>query len=229
MRRIIVIVLVVAVLGVVGVGAWYLFIRDEPAELTLPEQEGPQQRSTAGDRAGTWTPASESVAGYRVREKLATLPAQSDAVGRTNAITGSVTLAADNDVLTATAANFEVDVTTLKSDQDRRDNAIRTRGLQTDQFPKATFTLTTPVAVPQAALDGGRATVQVAGDLTLHGQTKAVTIPTEVQLNQGRVELDGKLTFPFSDFGMDPPSIGGFVSVEPDAALEFTLVLTKGS
>jgi polyisoprenoid-binding protein YceI len=229
MRRIIVLVLALAVLGVVGVGGWYLFIRDEPAELTLPEQEGPQPRATAGDLAGTWRPAGESVAGYRVREKLANLPAQSDAVGRTNAVTGSATLAADNDALTATAAAFEVDVTTLKSDQDRRDNAIRTRGLQTDQFPTATFTLTTPIAVPQAALDGGRATVQVVGDLTLHGQTKSVTIPTEVQLNDGRVELDGKHTFPFSDFGMDPPNIGGFVSVEPDATLEFTLVLTKAS
>ena len=227
MRRAIVLIVVLAVLGVGGFGAWYLWIREETPELTLPRQEGPQQSTAAGDLAGTWQPASESVAGYRVKEKLASLPAQSDAVGRTNAVTGTVTLAADNTNLTATAANLEVDVTTLKSDQDRRDNAIRTRGLQTGQFPKATFTLTTPVAVPPAALEGGRATVQVTGDLTLHGQTKPVTIPTDVQLNQGRVELDGEYTFPFTDFGMDPPNVGGLVSVEPDATLEFTLVLAK--
>jgi polyisoprenoid-binding protein YceI len=69
--------------------------------------------------------------------------------------------------------------------------------------------------------------VQITGDLTLHGQTKSVTIPTDAQLNQGRVELDGKYTFPFKDFGMDPPNVGGVVSVEPDATLEFTLILTK--
>jgi polyisoprenoid-binding protein YceI len=227
MRRVILLVVAVAVLVVVGVVGWYLFIRDEPAELTLPKREGPQQSTSAGNLSGTWRPTSASVAGYRVREKLATLPAQSDAVGRTNAITGEATLAADNDALSATAASFDVDVTTLKSDQSRRDNSIRSRGLETDQFPKATFVLKTPIAVPQAVLDGGQATVSATGDLTLHGQTKSVTIPIEVQLNDGRVELDGKLTFPFSDFGMEPPSIGGFVSVEPDATLEFTLVLTK--
>jgi polyisoprenoid-binding protein YceI len=227
MRRIIVLVLTLAVVAVVGFGGWYLFIRDEPAELTLPKQQGPQQSTTAGDLAGTWRPASESVAGYRVKEKLASLPAQSDAVGRTNAVTGTVTLAAENDALAVTAANLEVDVTTLKSDQDRRDNAIKSRGLQTSQFPKASFTGQAPIAVPAAALSGGRATVQATGNLTLHGQTKPVTIPIEVQLNNGRIELDGKYTFAFSDFGMDPPSIGGFVSVEPDATLEFLVVLTK--
>jgi polyisoprenoid-binding protein YceI len=229
MRRIILIVVAVAVLAAVLVGGWYFFIRDDPAELTLPEQQGTQQASSAGDLAGTWQPASTSVAGYRVREKLASLPAQSDAVGRTSEITGEVTLAADNETLTATAANFEVDVTTLESDQSRRDNAIKTRGLQTEQFPTATFALSSPAVVPQAALAGGRATVNVTGDLTLHGQTKSVTIPLEVQLNEGRIELDGDLTFPFTDFGMEPPTIGGIVSVEDEATLEFTLVLTKGT
>ena len=39
--------------------------------------------------AGKWTVAKGSAAGYRVREKLAFLPAQSDAVGRTSQISGS--------------------------------------------------------------------------------------------------------------------------------------------
>jgi polyisoprenoid-binding protein YceI len=227
MRRIILVIVALVVLAIVGVGSWFLFFRDEEPELTLPERQGTQQRSTATELAGTWQPTSASVAGYRVREKLANLPAQSDAVGRTNAVTGEVTLTANNNVLSATEANFEVDVTKLKSDQGRRDNAIRTRGLQTDQFPTATFVLKTPIDVPQPALDGGRATVQAAGDLTLHGQTKSVTIPLEVQLNDGRVEVDGDYTFPFSDFGMEPPSIGGFVTVEDEGTLEFTLVLAK--
>ena len=35
-----------------------------------------------------------SEAGYRVREQLANLPAESDAVGRTSDVTGSITLEA---------------------------------------------------------------------------------------------------------------------------------------
>jgi polyisoprenoid-binding protein YceI len=228
-RRAILLIVAVVVLAVVGAGVWYFFIRDDPAELTLPDRQGPQAAASAAELAGTWRPTSASVAGYRVREKLATLPAKSDAVGRTNDVTGEVTLVANSEALAAAAASIEVDVTTLKSDQGRRDNAIRTRGLETARFPTATFASQQPIAVPQAALEGGRATVQATGDLTLHGQTRSVTIPMEVQLNAGRVELNGRYTFPFSEFGMDPPNVGGFVTVDPDATLEFTLVLTKAA
>src|SRR5439155_12996039 len=52
--------------------------------------------SSGADRAltGTWKlEASRSFVGYRVREKLAMLPAPSDAVGRTAAVTGSLAMA----------------------------------------------------------------------------------------------------------------------------------------
>ena len=48
--------------------------------------------ASAGDVAGTWNVAANSVAGYRVREQLANLPAESDAVGRTDKVTGSITV-----------------------------------------------------------------------------------------------------------------------------------------
>jgi polyisoprenoid-binding protein YceI len=227
MRRAILIIAGIAVVAVVGVVGWYFFIRDDPAELTLPDREGPQQSSTASELAGTWTSTDASVAGYRVREKLARLPAKSDAVGRTNAVTTQVVLVADGDELATSEATVDIDVTTLKSDSSQRDNAIQTRGLETGTFPSAVFNLTAPITVPQAALDGGRATVDATGDLTIHGVTKPVTIPIDVQLNEGRIEISGSYTFPFSDFGMDPPNTP-VVSVEPDATLEFTLVLTKG-
>ena len=38
-------------------------------------------------------------------------------------------------------------MTTLQSDESRRDERLRTDGLQTDQFPTATFTLTKPIEV----------------------------------------------------------------------------------
>jgi hypothetical protein len=56
--------------------------------------------------------------------------------------------------------------------------------------------------------------------------TKLVSIPLNVQLSGTHVQVVGSLKFPFSEFGMSPPSIGGFVSVQPDATLEFSLLLT---
>ena len=52
------------------------------------------------DVAGTWTVTGGSQAGYRVREQLANLPAESDAVGRTSDVTGSITIESDRTIAT---------------------------------------------------------------------------------------------------------------------------------
>ena len=43
------------------------------------------------------------MAGYRVREQLANLSAESDAVGRTDQVTGSITVESDGTTTTLTA------------------------------------------------------------------------------------------------------------------------------
>ena len=114
----------------------------------------------AAGLTGSWTIASGSVAGYRVREQLAFLPAPSDAVGRTSAITGTVVIGGTTDALTVTSAHLTVDVSTLSSDQQMRDQHIRQMGLQSDTYPKATFTLTDPFPLPANAASGSQVSVQ---------------------------------------------------------------------
>jgi polyisoprenoid-binding protein YceI len=188
----------------------------------------PGASAAAGDLAGTWSIGDGSVVGYRVREKLASLPAQSDAVGRTASVTGQATIEAEAGTVRVTAAQFQADVTTLTSDRDMRDRRIHTMGLESDTYPTASFTLTSPIDVPATALTGGTVDVNLTGDLEIHGVKKAVTIPAKAVHTSNGIEVLGSLTFPFSDFGMTPPSIGGFVSVEDDATLEFLIALQKG-
>jgi polyisoprenoid-binding protein YceI len=97
--------------------------------------------------------AGGSVAGYRVREKLAQLPAPSDAVGRTGAITGQVTMTNRGGAYSCSNANFTVDVSQLKSDQAKRDNKVRTMGLETDKYPQATFAAAGPTLIPDDAVN----------------------------------------------------------------------------
>ena len=66
------------------------------------------------------------------------------------------------------------------------------------------------------------------GDLTLHSVMKSVDIPARTQLGGGRIQIAGSLAFPFSDFGINPPNVGGFVTVEDNGTLEFLVNLTKG-
>ena len=184
---------------------------------------------TDDDVAGTWTVTTGSEAGYRVREQLANLPAESDAVGRTNDVTGSITLVAAGDGAQLTEGTIEIDTTTIASDEDRRDNRMRSEGLQTDQFPTATFVITSPVDIPAAALAGSATDVTLVGDLTLHGVTKSVEIPAQAQLVDGQIQVAGALTVPLADFDIVAPNVGGFiVSIDDEGALEFLVVLAKG-
>jgi polyisoprenoid-binding protein YceI len=233
--------------------AWTLFLKgDDVAPLALPSQDAAASAPTTGDASadpsgdtseslppaasaaidaaslpGTWTVAADSVAGYRVRERLASLSADSDAVGRTDQITGTATIASSGDILSVTDASFTVDMTSLQSDRQMRDNRLRNDGIQTDQFPTSTFKLTQAVALPAAASTGVVVDVTLHGDLTLHGVTKTVDIPAKAQLNASQIQVLGSLTFPFSDYQINAPNIGGFVSVQDNGTLEFQVNLAK--
>jgi polyisoprenoid-binding protein YceI len=239
-----------AVLVAIAVGGFVVYDQvlrgDSAAALTLPTASAAPAGSTAtrtsgapaasagssataGDVAGTWTVAADSVAGYRVREQLANLPAESDAVGRTDKVTGSITVETSGSATILTAASLSVDMTSLASDKAMRDNRLRREGLETDAFPTATFTLTAPVEVPAAALTGTTSDITLTGDLTVHGVTKSVQIPAKAQLVNGTIQVAGSLTFPLTDYSIVAPNIGGFVvSIADDGTLEFLVKFSKG-
>jgi len=219
-------------LGAAAVGVAYLvvFAGSSPQKLVLSSPTPPTSASpaaSAGAGAGTWTVTSGSQAGYRVREQLASLPAPSDAVGRTSSITGSVTITRSGSSDTVAAASLTVNVNTLTSDRSMRDQRLHQMGLESDRYPTATFVLTTPIALPAGATSGQVINVSATGQLTIHGVTKTVTIPIQARLSGSQIELAGSITFPFSEFGMTPPSIGGFVSVQDNATMEFDLKLAQ--
>jgi polyisoprenoid-binding protein YceI len=200
----------------------------EPVASADPAASATSDPATDGDVAGTWTVAEGSQAGYRVREQLANLPAESDAVGRTSDVTGSITLAQAGDGAQLTEGSLTVDTTTIVSDEDRRDSRLRQEGLETDAFPTATFTITSPVDIPASALAGEATDVTLVGDLTLHGVTKSVEIPSQAQLLDGMVQVAGSVTFPLADFDIVAPNVGGFiVSIADQGALEFLVVFAR--
>ena len=175
---------------------------------------------------GSWTVSTtggQSFAGYRVTEKLASLPARSDAVGRTTAVSGTVTIAGTS----VTAADVSADLTRLTSSETRRDNFIRQNGLESDQFPTARFVLSSAASFGTVPASGQAVSTTAHGQLTIHGQTRAVDIPLQAQRTCAGVEVVGSLPIVFSDYGMSPPSIGGFVSVDDHGTMELKLELVR--
>ena len=227
----VILVAVIGLLAAFGLAYFVLFNDDSPPELSLETTKGATEAPAppSGELAGTWAVGDGSIAGYRVREKLAALPAPSDAVGRTGAITGQFVLTRDGGAYQVGKADFTVEVSQLKSTpaEDRRDNKMRTIGLETDKFPQATFALTSPINIPADAADGKAVTVQSEGNLTLHGVTKKVAIPLEVQRDGAQIKIVGNYEFGWADFDMTPPSVGSFVTVTGTPKLEFSLVMSK--
>jgi polyisoprenoid-binding protein YceI len=223
-RRKLLVALPLAALLALGAAFAVFAIRgsDEPPPPALAEPEPAGARAQAGsgaqDGARELRVAGGSFVGYRVRETFASIGVV-DAVGRTQDVEG--TARADGRRLVA--ADLEADLTTLRSDEARRDAALRTRGIETDRFPTARFTLAAPAAVVPAAGERARATVR--GRLELHGQTREVRARVQAQRRGAGLELVGEAPIAFADFGIEPPSVAGFVTVRDEGALEFRVVL----
>ena len=219
-------VVVVAVAGFLFV-YFVLFPTSSPKPFSLTSSTAATPVSTGAQFAGRWTIAAGSVAGYRVREKLGFLPAESDAVGRTSAITGTATFSQTGQVVTVRAASFKVDVSQLKSNEAMRDQHIRTIGIQSATYPTATFVLSTPLTLPTSAVSGDVVHTSVIGVFNIHGTSRRQTVPLEMRLSNPEIQAVGSLTFPWNEFNMTAPSVGGFVSVTNRATMEFNLRLRQ--
>lgn len=192
-----------------------------PASTTVPTE--PLPTSTVADSVDAegrseWVITEGSELGYRVAEVL--FGVNTEGVGRTNDVTGGITIEGS----TMTAASFEVDVASITSDDGRRDGQFRGRIMETDRFPTANFVLTSPVELGTTAVDGAEATVVVAGDLTMHGVTRPVTVEVTARIADGRLGVLGTIPVVFTDFDIVDPSLPA-ITVEPDGLIEFVLVL----
>ena len=98
--------------------------------------------------------------------------------------------------------------------------------LHPDQYPDISFQSTNVTAKSSGA---GRYEVQIDGNLTLHGVTKRVTIPTVVTLNGDTLRAVGKFSIDRGDFNVKATSaFHGLVRVDDDVKFEFDIVGKRG-
>jgi polyisoprenoid-binding protein YceI len=161
---------------------------------------------------------------YRVREQLAGFDMPNDAVGATSDVSGGIAFDAKGRIIPA-SSKFVVNVSTLKSDKDRRDGYVRGRVLETSQFPTVELTPTALRGLTLPVPTSGSKTYQVIGDLTVHGVTKPTTWQVEAKFDGGRVNGTAATTFVFADFGLTQPRVPVVLSVADTIKLEYTFSL----
>ena len=217
--RIVVLAVVGVAVALVVAGYAVLALIGDDAPPPPRLQGTPAQEGAASAGAGRWHPVAPagSFVGYRVDERYLGVGVRT-AVGRTSAVTGEVDVSGDR----IEGADLTADMTTVHSDQARRDDALRFRAIETDRYPTARFTLAGPVAL-------GARPRKAAGTLTLHGRRAPIAVTVRGQRLAGdRLELVGSAPIRFASFAIEPPSVAGLVTVSDHGVLEFRLVLAQG-
>ena len=239
MSKVTKIVLAVAAVVVIGgIGLWYVVLRDTAPEaatldaIDVPSTPGTSGPPGSGGSSGSGTPASvdgtwkvvtgeDVFVGYRIQELFGGQTIEKTATGRTPAVEGTVVI----DATSVTDATFTADLTQLASDEARRDAAVGSRGLETETFPEATFTLTAPIDLPGTVNMDEEIAVSATGDLTLHGVTKPVTLELTAKWVGDAITVAGSAPIVLADFGMETIEIPAFVTVADNGVLELQLVL----
>ncbi len=237
---------VILVVVAAGAGLFWFLGGDSPDEVSLeaatqqlsdddaaPDRStGDVEVATTGEIEGVWTVDTESgdfdyetatgsFVGFRIEEELSGLGSVT-AVGRTGDVDGSITI----DGSTLTAATFEVDMTTITTEDSRRDDNVQD-AIESSEFPTAGFLLSEPIELGDGAAEGDALAVDATGELTIHGVTQLVTIPLQAHLVGETVVVVGSIDITFSDYDVEVPESQIVISVEDSGTMEFQLLFTR--
>ena len=218
-------------------GLFWFFAGGAPAEVDLTETVSAVDETAAVQTSdgieGEWSvdtsvgefivtdETTATFAGFRVEEVLESI-GSTTAVGRTPSVSGSIEI----EGTTLTSAEIVVDMTAIVSDQARREEAIQS-ALGTGADPEATFVLTEPVELGEAAASGEMVEVVATGELTLNGVTNTVEIPLQAQMVDGAILVTGSTEILFADYSVTAPSAPVVLSVENNGILELQLWLSR--
>ena len=200
---------------------------DTPAQPTPETVVTPTPtQSDTGTGEVTLEISSGSEARYVVREQLAFLDFPNDAVGVTQDVEGKLVLGPDGTV-SAGDSLIRVDLSTLQSDEDRRDNYVRNRTLGTGQYPHTDFVPTAISGLEWPLPSTGEASFSITGDMTIRDVTKEVTWETTAQFGEDSITGKATTNFTFGEFDLAVPSVAVVLSVEDNIRLEIDFVLQK--
>jgi polyisoprenoid-binding protein YceI len=221
---------------VLALGGGYLLFVSRGSDSPPPAALDPVPTTTSGGAAGTtedgaatpdgtWQVSDNgaSFVGYRVKEQLAFRSGTTEAVGRSTAVTGTMEVAGD----TVEQVKVQADLTQLTSDEGRRDNAIRQRGLESDRFPTATLELAEPMRLAADPERGEKVRGRGTGRLTVHGVTREVALDLQGIWSGSSILVAGQLPVNMTDFQIQPPRFGPVLSIEDSLTVEFNLVFER--
>jgi polyisoprenoid-binding protein YceI len=166
---------------------------------------------------------TESEVRYEVAETFLRDNRLATAIGVTQEIEGAITVDPENPQ-NSTIGVITIDISAFTSDEDRRDQAIRDRWLESATYPIATFEPTEITGLPETYTEGDELSFQVTGDMTVRETTNPVTFDVTAQVMDGELVGTATTDIKMTDFGFDPPDIAGILRAEDDVRLIFDFI-----
>lgn len=209
------VVLVALVVALVGYNA----VRNArgPAAVGLGATE-PVPGAPAVPPAGAWqVQGPDSFVGYRVTE-----PPDVTVVGRTSSVEGTLTLSTDGGQVQLVAGEVRADLRELRSDAEGRDQALRERILETDEFPQAVFTLTAPVDIGTVTA-GEPVSARAPGALTIRGRSAAVVADLEARWDGALLRVVASVDISLRAYAVEVPQAAGVDTLRDAAVVEVDL------
>jgi polyisoprenoid-binding protein YceI len=174
-----------------------------PGAVTVTETPIP---STTSLQTFQIVPA-QTTASYSVYENLIIQnKPNNDAIGSTHSVQGTFKIKTGSSPLVA-SMNITVDLSTLQSDAQRRDDFIKQNSLQIDQYPNATFVSVSTQGLPSTYTDGQAVHFQLTGNLTMHGKTNKEVFDVQGKVIGNTITGTATSTIYMTDFGIELPNL----------------------
>lgn len=188
--------------------------------------------ATTGAATGTPTAAAnlrtcqivpaQTTASYSVYENLIFQnKPNNDAIGTTHSVQGSFRIQTGAAPL-ITGMNIKVDLSTLQTDSQMRDNYVRQNTLQTNTYPDATFVSVNSQGLPASYNDGKNVHFQLIGNMTMHGKTNKETFDVQGVVANKMVTGKATSTIYMTDFGIQPPNLANIAIAQNKVLVTIT-------
>jgi polyisoprenoid-binding protein YceI len=167
---------------------------------------------------------AESEACYQIGEIFLNNNEFRVAVGVTRSIEGEIEIDRDN-IANSVIGDIKINISEFRSDEGRRDTAIQRRWIETNTYPFATLSEVRIVGLPaRKYVDGETLKFQVVGMLELRQTKLETTFDVEATLTGDLLVVRAVAPIKLTDFNIEPPTIGGFVSADNDMIIVLNLV-----
>lgn len=147
--------------------------------------------------------------------------------GKTSDISGTIFFDPKNPSRTEIAP-ITVNLKSLDSGIDLRDQRLHNEFLESNKFPTATFKTTRLDGLPSTSYkDGDELDFKIVGNLTLHGVTRAVTFDATGKVTGGTLTATAKTNTLLTDFGMSVPDLLNFIKAENKVGIELSFTAQR--